>query len=116
MARRGEAVWQTPHNEPQRRKCPLGPPKGAPAAGGLWNSRRALGCLTMPTTPSQPANSGALGERDLFRGCLGLEAFPGFFARRGPLGLAVDVRGTPSNLIEFVSLAPQAGWGQATIH
>ena len=49
---------------------PFGPPEGRLAACGLRKPCRAAGRLPMAATPSPAAESGALGERDLFRGSL----------------------------------------------
>ena len=63
MARRDDAVWLAPHTMSRNTaNAPFGPSRRA--------SRRAVARLAMAATPSPPANSGALGERDLFRGYL----------------------------------------------
>ena len=62
----GRTVELPPH-------CPL-PSHDAASFGstraGSWKFRCAAGCLPKAATPSPAANSGALGERDLFRGSL----------------------------------------------
>ena len=70
MARRGEAVWQVPHNEPQYSQRPFRPSRRAPRGARTVECPCSAGCFPMAVTPSPPANSGALGERDLCRGSL----------------------------------------------
>ena len=70
MARRGEAVWQAPHNEPQRRQCARQAlPQGAsrPTSTALrLGTRRSHSTATSFAS----SNSEALSERDLIRGSL----------------------------------------------
>ncbi len=78
MARRGEAVWLAPHTMSRNTaSAPLyALPKGAPRRTDCAIPARAAGCLPMAAAPPPPANSGALGERDLFRGSLGAPPEP----------------------------------------
>ena len=70
MARRGEAVWRAPHNEPQRSQCARQAlPKGASRGSRpRFRSRRQYSCEDSTSLPSR--KSEALSERGLIRGSL----------------------------------------------
>ena len=70
MARRGEAVWRAPHNEPQRsQRARQALPKGASRCfRPRFRSRWQCSCEDSMSLPSR--KSEALSERDLIRGSL----------------------------------------------
>ena len=70
MARRGEAVWQAPHNEPQRgQRVRQALPKGA-SRFSMARSRSVRSHCHSTATSLPFTTSEALCERDLIRGSL----------------------------------------------
>ena len=71
MSRRGEAVWQAPHNEPQRsQRVRQALPKGA--SRGELTQFAPAGDAVVLLHHRCVHKSEALSERDLIRGSLGL--------------------------------------------
>ena len=76
MARRGEAVWQAPHNEPQRRqRARQALPKGASRCPGA-QFRRSTRHRRLAAASSPHPTSEALSERDLISASLGCRPSP----------------------------------------